>query len=126
MMIGHRIHQDQIRLMADLMKTLYSQKKTEPEKNPGQPEDQKPAPVSSGMFNVQSKATVNAKNHQIMPAARRFGKKVRGFHSIPPEKIFPGMRCPECGEMFPTSDFHYTEGTGLCIPCWEKGEIACQ
>ena len=35
MMIGHRIHQDQIRLMADLMKTLYSQKKTEPEQNPG-------------------------------------------------------------------------------------------
>ena len=31
----------------------------------------------------------------------------------------PGIRCRQCGEMFPVLDFHYTKKTGLCIPCWE-------
>ena len=124
-MTGHRIHQDQIRLMANLMRTLYNQKRTDTGTHPCQPEDKTPSVARNDTLMYQVRTVTPAKNNQALPTARRFSRKGPGLFSIAPEKILPGIKCPQCGELFPTSDFHYTEGTGLCIPCWEKGEIPC-
>ena len=106
-MLGHyRTHQEQLRQTATLMKTLYDKKKASSETRSATPENPKPASASSYGFGIE-KLTSFRQSSRLM------------------KKIAIGIRCPVCGELFPPSDFQYTEGTGLCIRCWEKGVLSC-
>jgi hypothetical protein len=113
--------------MADMLKTLYGEKKAGTEKNSGNTEDRKfGIPGRRGIFWSHISVASPGNNNRILPAKRRFNKKMPSFPSIRSEQILPGVICPECGEVFSTSDFPYTESTGLCIPCWERGALLCQ
>jgi hypothetical protein len=96
-----------------MMKTLYGKKKTNQGKISAFGDDPE-SESSHGAFGEQNRASFR-KNPPF--SRSRF---------CPTEKIVIGIRCPACGEMFLQSDYHYTEGTGLCIPCWEKGVLSCQ
>ena len=102
------IHQEQLRRVKESFRELYHYRKTEDTLEPEHG-------AGSGR-----KKPVHASTEFVVPdrGPRRLRRAMK-----PPVRLTPGAVCPCCGEMFPEVDLRYTEFSGLCISCWEKGVV---
>jgi len=117
MMKLQRMHDEQIKKIAQSLKAPYSVRKTD-------------SIISETSREVSKQITrpENAENNPISQKKSRAHKsRVMGPTGNPekqmlPErslKTVPDIQCIRCGDRFPVTDFLYTKKTCLCISCWE-------
>ncbi len=99
MFSSSRIHQEQIRNVAQSLKAPYLMRKAD--------------------SCVSGTTTTSTQRKRPEPGSTVTIQCQRS-PGLPPS---PAMRCPRCSARVPEMDFLYTQKTGLCIPCWEKQEV---
>jgi hypothetical protein len=119
MFTTYRTHQEQISSIARTLRDFYYIRRTAQEERteiPGMPEKSTAAPArhADGTASASRAAAAPAGARRKDDAAR--ARRPRAKPAVP---AVAALRCHQCGESFPVTDFLYTKKSGLCIPCWE-------
>jgi len=119
---GYRIHEEQVRNIAQCFRELYHIRRTgrqAPARNKKEPKDT--AGSESGAFWAPHDGHVWVTGTVRGPILYSPEENPSSWKS--PGSMKRAVRCVQCGIDFPVADFLYTKKSGLCIDCWEKQVI---
>jgi hypothetical protein len=113
-----RLHDEQIKKVAQSLKAPYHARNTESGKQEisGAVRTQIKSPEPAGtsqMLQLKSRSR-SRKNTGMAP------KDSRDERPLPQLNPVAVMQCIQCGDRFPVTDFLYTKKTCICISCWER------
>ena len=119
---SYRIHQEQIRNVA------LSLKKFTQNKHPdtfASHRLKKQTPIQNCNISRSATGSPDRKNLWDTSVVKRRPSYIKTGTSSETDAILSNglaIRCLQCGENFPVTDFLYTNKTSLCIPCWEQND----
>jgi len=121
-MKGYRIHEDQVRNVAQYFRELYHIRKT------GRQTPVRNKRGTRDMAGSSDGVSPSLHDGHVWVTGTVRGPILYSPEENPSSWKSPGsmkraVRCVQCGIDFPVADFLYTKKSGLCIDCWEKQVI---
>ena len=114
---GYRIHEEQVRNIAQCFRELYHIRRTSrqvPSRNKKEAGDM----IGSGGTHDGHIWVTGTVRGPILYSPEENPSSWKS-----PCSMKRAVRCVHCGIDFPVADFLYTKKSGLCIDCWEKQVI---
>jgi len=114
MLVSYRIHEEQIKKVAQNMKALYNTRQAE-----------SGIQKTSGCTGTQiNRIKHAASTDKQLRKSRDHDGSGAVFNNNREDRMIsvdstPALRCIRCSDRFPATDFLYTKKSGLCISCWE-------